>query len=75
MFDFPTKDNKKRDILRLKLKEMGFEMTQRSVFVYPYPAKNEIDFLGEYLGIRKHITCILAKEMEGSRNYKKLFKL
>lgn len=75
IFDIPTKNNKQRDMFRLKLNGIGFKMIQKSTFIFPYPVKNEIDFLGEYLGIRKYITYILIKEIEGDKNYKKLFDI
>jgi len=74
-FDIPTHKNYQRDLLRLKLQELGFHMVQKSMFIHPYAAKDEIDFIGEYLGIRKFITYILARKIEGGIDFQKFFKL
>jgi len=68
IFDIPNRKKHQRDMFRMKLKNLGFTMIQKSTFVCPYPAKNEVDFIGEYLMIRKYITYILADKIEGSKN-------
>ena len=53
MFDIPEKRRSERNILREKLKEIGFKEIQKSVFVHPYPCLNEINFVIEYFKLRK----------------------
>ena len=55
MFDIPEKYRLARDSLRDKLKEIGFCEVQKSVFVHPYPCRDEIDFIVEVFGIRKYV--------------------
>lgn len=75
IFDIPEKRRKSRNALVIKLKELGFCMIQKSVFVYPYKCKDEIDFVGEHLFIRKHINYILAKNIENEKKFKKLLNI
>lgn len=75
VFDIPNTKKRQRDLFRMKLKEVGFRMIQKSTFIIPYPAKNEVDFVGEFLGIRKHVTYILARKIEGGKNLRAIFKV
>lgn len=61
MFDIPDEARTIRDGFRDKLKNLGFIPFQKSVWVYPYPCENEIDFITEYLGIAKYLTLITVR--------------
>lgn len=54
-YDIPEKNKAGREALRKKLKEMGFCELQKSVFAYPFPCKNEIDFIAEFFKIRNYL--------------------
>ena len=54
-FDIPEKKRRRRDALRIKLKESGFFEWQKSVFIYPYPCRDQIDFVVEFFGLRQHV--------------------
>ncbi len=75
MFDIPQPKKKARDAVSWKIKELGLYPIQKSVFVSPYLCKNEIDFIGEFFGVRDHIIYIKAKEIEGVRKLKEYFNL
>jgi hypothetical protein len=45
MFDIPEKRRAERNILREKLKNIGFKEIQKSIFVNPYPCLDEINFI------------------------------
>lgn len=55
IFDIPEKIRKGRDALRDKLKDLGFKELQKSVFIHPYPCKDEIDFITEVFELRKYV--------------------
>ncbi len=55
LFDIPEYKKAARDALRRKLKELGCYQYHRSVFVYPAPCRDEVDFVGEFFGVSKHI--------------------
>src|SRR3989344_902599 len=48
LYDIPEKKKPAREALREKLKELGFYEWQKSVFIYPFPCRDEIDFLIEF---------------------------
>lgn len=54
-YDIPEKRKNIREALRNKLKELGFYELQKSVFVFPFPCKDEIDFIAEFFEARNFI--------------------
>jgi|SRR3989344_1857669 len=75
MFDIPQTKKSARDAISFKIKELGMYPIQKSVFVFPYACKNEIDFIGEIFGVRKNIIYIRAKEIEGGKKLKSHFNV
>lgn len=55
--DIPEEKRRARDALRRKLRELGFYRWQKSVFIYPYPCRDEIDFLVEFFEMRSFVCC------------------
>ena len=55
LYDIPEKKKPAREALREKLKELGFYEWQKSVFVFPFPCRDEIDFLAEFFEIRSYV--------------------
>lgn len=55
IFDIPERQRKARDALRVKLKELRFYELQKSVFVFPYHCRDEIDFIIEFFNIRPFV--------------------
>ncbi len=55
IFDIPEKRRQARDALRLKIKELGFYEMQKSVFVFPFECRDEIDFIVEFFDIRPFV--------------------
>lgn len=55
LYDIPEKIKPAREALRDKLKDLGFFELQRSVWVYPYPCRDEINFIMEVFDIRRHV--------------------
>ncbi|MBI4132216.1 MAG: hypothetical protein HY474_01145 [Candidatus Sungbacteria bacterium] len=51
IFDIPEKYKRERETLRRKLADLGFQQLQRSVWVYPFDCRDEIDFVCGFLGI------------------------
>ena len=51
LFDIPESKKKIRDALRKKLKEVGCLEFQKSVFVYPFPCNDEVNFIINFYNI------------------------
>lgn len=75
VFDINNKYKKTRDIIRGKLKGMGFYQFQESVFIYPYPCEKEIVYLREVLHVPHSIKLIRADRIENDSELRKIFKL
>ena len=61
IFDIPEKKKAARQALRIRLRSCGFYQLQRSVWVYPYECKNEIDFIAELFEVRNHVHYFIAE--------------
>ncbi|TSC95130.1 MAG: phenylacetic acid degradation operon negative regulatory protein [Parcubacteria group bacterium Licking1014_1] len=74
-FDVPEKVRWGRDALRDKIKKLGFYELQKSVFIFPYNCKNEIDFIIEFFEIRKYVRFGILETIDNERHLKEIFKL
>lgn len=74
LFDIPETQKKTRDALRRKLKKLGFLEFQKSVFVFPFPCKSEINFVINFFNIEK---CVyyLETQISPDYNFRKNFNL
>jgi DNA-binding transcriptional regulator PaaX len=75
IFDIPEHLKQGRDALAGKLKQLGFYPLQKSVFIYPYECKNEVDFIIEIFNLRPYVRFILAKETDIDLDLRHKFKL
>lgn len=64
IFDIPEEKKVARDVLRNKLKQLGFNKLQKSVFVLPYPCKKEIDIIRKTYGIWPYVTYMLVQKID-----------
>lgn len=75
VFDVPEKKRGGRDALRDKIKELGFYELQKSVFVFPYKCKDEIDFIIEFFNLRKYVRFGVLESIDNELHLKKIFNL
>ena len=75
MFDIPEKLRRLRDSLRLHFKEIGLIELQKSVFVFPYPCSDEIEFILEFYNARKYVRFVLAEKVDNQLHLMKKFNL
>lgn len=73
IFDIPNSFEKERRHFRLKLRSMGFYQLQKSVWIYPYPCKPEIDFISEHIRVSPYIRLVDVSGFEGSEDALKHF--
>lgn len=74
-FDIPEKRKRAREALREKLKDLDFCPIQKSLFVLPFPCRDEIDFIAEVFQIQKHITYFEAPEISNDYKIRRYFDL
>src|SRR3990167_7009580 len=60
LFDIPEPKKKIRDSLRRKLKALGFLEFQKSVFIYPFPCRDEINFVINFYNIPEYVYYLEA---------------
>ena len=75
IFDIPEKLKTSRNALREKLKELGFYELQKSVFVFPYECKDEIDFIVEFFNLRKYVRYGVFDFVDNDLDLRNLFYL
>jgi len=76
MFDIPETRKTTRDMIRWKMKQLGFVTIQKSVAVYPYPCQDLILNLRDYHRLRPgELYVFEAKVLEGADALKKHFKI
>ena len=74
-FDIPERTKRGRDALRKKLKELGFYELQKSLWVFPYECRSEIDFIIEYFGLRRYVRFAILEFIDNELHLKEIFKL
>ncbi|MBI2023859.1 hypothetical protein HYT00_00465 [Candidatus Giovannonibacteria bacterium] len=74
LFDIPEQRKKARDALRKKLKDIGFLEFQKSIFIYPYFCRDEINFIINFFNISDYVYYIEAP-ISPDDDLRKKFKL
>ncbi len=75
--DIPTEDYKwAADLFRNKLKEMKFFHLQRTVWLYPYDPRREIEFIAQHFGIARFVTVMEINRLDkdDEKPMKKFFR-
>ncbi len=74
-FDVPEKQKNAREALRHKLVDLDFYPLQKSLFVYPFPCQNEIDFIAEIFQIQNCIVFLETNKINNEDKIRKYFKI
>ena len=76
LFDIAEMKRTYREALRGKLKELNFQLFQKSAWINPYDCVKEINLLKSFFGLSdKEIKLIVSREIGGDKKFKKLFGL
>lgn len=75
LFDIPEKSRAIRDALRRALLRTGFFEYQKSVFIYPFDCRDEIDFIIEFFHAREYTRFVIADSLDNELHLKKHFEL
>ncbi len=75
IFDIPEEKKSARDALRLKFKNLGMLQLQKSVFVYPFDCKKEIDFISDFFEVGDDIFYLESEVKDIAKKLKKHFKV
>lgn len=75
LFDIPVTSNTVRSVFRRKLKEFGFYRLQKSVWVFPFECREEIEFLRDFLGAGKRQILCAESTLKDDRFLREYFRL
>lgn len=75
VFDIPDYQRKASNTLRYKLQDLGFVSYQKSIFIYPYPCRDEIDYIKEVFEVGHCVKIIVAIEIDDREYFLRKFHL
>jgi hypothetical protein len=75
MYDVPTSRRELSELLRQAIRALGFYKMQESVYVYPYPCFDQIEFLREYYSLGDIVQYMLVDKIEHDEAYMTYFGL
>lgn len=75
IFDIPERRKGFRNIFRQYLKQLDLYRLQRSVYIYPYPCFDEIEYLRQIFGVSIHVNYVVAERIENDDYLKLKFRL
>lgn len=62
--DVPIEDRYQADCLRNKFKRLGFYPLQRTVWVYPFDPRDEVDFVSVYYRVDRFLTVMRVDQFD-----------
>ncbi|KKU37676.1 MAG: hypothetical protein UX99_C0022G0007 [Candidatus Amesbacteria bacterium GW2011_GWB1_47_26] len=74
-FDIAEIDRKKRDSLRMYLRNLGMELMQESVFVSPYDIFDQVSYLREVLDVPNGVKFAKLSWIENQDELKQIFEI
>lgn len=75
IFDIPEFRKVARDALRRKFNFLGMYQLQKSVFIYPYDCKREIDFISGFYDIGDYIFYLESEIKDMDAKLRKVFRI
>lgn len=75
IFDISEKKKWFREIFRERLKILGLLRLQESVYVYPHPCFDEIEFLRQIYDVPFEVKYVVAEKIEEEEDLKRHFNL
>jgi len=76
MFDIPDKHRIKRDTLRTFIKKFDMYQLQKSVWIYPFDCREQIDFLNNFLDLNNsELRYLTVKDIGDDKVIRKHFRI
>jgi CRISPR-associated endonuclease Cas2 len=73
IFDIPEKKKLAREVLREKLKQLGFYKLQKSVFIHPFECQREIELIARVYEVEPYVYFIRADYIDNQEKIKEKF--
>jgi len=75
-FDIAHKRRIVREALRGKLKQLGFQQFQKSIWIHAFDCRNEVELLKEFFGLTdKEVQLVVAEDIGKENEWKRIFRL
>ena len=75
VFDIPVEKNREHTLFRRKIKKLGFQQIQKSVWAFPYKCEDEVLFFSKELRIEETIEIFTVQKMIHEKELRKRFDL
>lgn len=72
-FDIPEDMKTRRNTLSRRLRWLGFQQLQKSIWVHPFPCRAELEALTEFVGVRKFVTYVEISQIDGDPQLRRRF--
>ena len=73
-FDIPANKKLARQTLLGKLKDLGFIMLQKSIWIHPFDCQKELAVISKAFEVEPYVNFIVAKELDKSYKVRKEFE-
>ncbi len=74
IFDVPESKRHARNIFAAKLKQLGFKMIQKSVFIYPHDCLKALRYIIDIYNLQPYVSLVTALEIDQSSVLVKYFR-
>ncbi|MCR4285758.1 MAG: hypothetical protein NUW00_02590 [Candidatus Kaiserbacteria bacterium] len=75
IFDVPNTKTKMRIELTRGMRMYGFELLQKSAWIYPYECNDFVEILRDHLDLRENVTHLVTDRFHGDEVYRKKFRI
>ena len=75
LYDIPAKRARQRNAFRTRLKELGLELYQHSIWVYPYPLEKIVREISDFYRVSDCVLFAVAQELNREHILKQKFGL
>ncbi|MCX6723855.1 MAG: hypothetical protein NT155_01615 [Candidatus Staskawiczbacteria bacterium] len=76
LFDIAEMKRTYREALRGKLKELGFQLFQKSAWINPYDCAKEVNLLKSFFGLNgKEAKLVISQDIGDDKEFRKFFKV
>lgn len=72
-FDIPEDLKHRRNLLSRRLRWLGFQQLQKSIWIHPFPCRTELEALTEHIGVRKFVTYVEISQIDGDAQLRRRF--
>ena len=75
LYDIVVGKKHEQEALRRIVKKLGFYQVQKSIYIFPYPCFDEVEYLRSYFGVTAEIKYWIVQKIEDDGVFKTYFGL